>query len=217
MQSVQLKPEEFDAHIAAGTFRLSFIGMSNAGKSFRSKVLRDAEDFLWYHVDGEIQHELGFDDMADISAWLGYPDTPTYAEREARYLELENEFTRHASMQTNGKNLVFDTTGSVVHLEPRTLRILHDNCLIVHLDVGDESLDGLVEAFLEKPKPVAWCGYFTLEAGESEEQALRRCYPRLLEDRLAQYRQLAHISIPAAAVRDTTAQETLTVLRQALR
>ena len=144
MHSEQLKPEEFDAHIANGTFRLAFVGMSNAGKSYRSKALQDEENFLWYHVDDEIQKALNFKTMGEISEWLGYPVSATYSEREAEYLVRESKFTKKAAMDTNGKNLAFDTTGSVVHLEQKTLDVLKENCLIVHIDVGEDSLEHMI-------------------------------------------------------------------------
>ncbi len=216
MQSQQLRPEEFDAHLAQGTLRLSFVGMSNAGKSYRSKVLAKEKDFLWYQVDEEIQKALGFETMEEISAWIGYPTSPGYKEREAKYLELENHFTREASMKTGGKNFVFDTTGSVVHLLPATLQVLKENCLVVHLDIGEDSLEKMVENFFLKPKPVAWGEYFVLQEGESEEAALRRCYPTLLRERLQKYRELAHINIQAQSLRDTSAAESLSRIRAGL-
>lgn len=217
MDADSLTPAEFEAHIKNGTFRLAFVGMSNAGKSYRSKALAQELDFFWFQVDEEIQKALGFSDMDAISQWLSLPTSDGYAAREAKYLELENVATRKAAIETNGKNLVFDTTGSVAHLEPSTLRSLKDNCLIVHLDVGEESLTEVMDRFFKKPKPVAWCGYLVREAGESEEDALRRSYPKLLTDRLATYRKLAHVNIPATSVRDTSAQETLDIIKAALR
>lgn len=212
----QLKKEEFDAHLASGTFRLAFVGMSNAGKSYRSRKLQQEKDFLWYQVDAGIQEALSFTTMEEISSWLGYPTSEHYTDREKKYLELENECTRHASMRTNGRNFVFDTTGSVVHLEPATLDVLKENCLIVHLDVGEDSLERMMEKFFAEPKPVAWCGYFFIEPGESEEAAFHRCYPALLKERLQRYRSLAHINIPAKEIRDTSAQETLEIIRKQL-
>ncbi len=216
MQSEHLRPEEFDAHLQAGTLRLSFVGMSNAGKSYRSKVLARERDFLWYQVDEEIQKELGFATMGEISAWLGYPASAGYKEREATYLELENKFTREASMKTGGKNFVFDTTGSVVHLQPETIQVLKENCLVVHLDIGEGSLEKMVEKFFIEPKPVSWGEYFVLQEGESEIDALRRSYPVLLQERLRMYRALAHINLPAESLRDTSAEETLAVIRAGL-
>src|SRR3989344_2003971 len=211
MQSPQLQPEEFDAHVAQGTFRLSFVGMSNAGKSYRSKVLAREKDFLWYQVDEEIQKALGFAAMEEISVWLGYPASEGYKEREAKYLALENRFTREASMKTGGKNFVFDTTGSVVQLERETLGVLKENCLVVHLDIDEDSLQEMVNKFFVEPKPVAWGDSFSMQEGEREEAVLRRCYPALLQERLTKYRMLAHLNIPAKSVRDASAKETLEI------
>ena len=97
-----LKPEEFDAHIKEGTCRISFVGMSNGGKSYRSKVLRDELGFLWYQVDEKIQNALGLMTVEEISTWLGNPFSDGYGEREQQYLDLENKFTKEASIQTNG-------------------------------------------------------------------------------------------------------------------
>lgn len=216
MDSEGLTEAEFDVHIAEGTLRLALVGMSNAGKSYRSKVLRDEEDFLWYHVDDEIQNELGFESLEEISRWLGYPTSEGYAEREHTYLELENRFTKQAAMQTGGKNLVFDTTGSVVHLDDDTIKVLRENCLIVHLDVGEDSLSRMVEKFFKQPKPVAWAGNLEFKQGESEEEAVRRNYPKLLSTRLKQYRDLAHVNVPFAEVRDKSARETLAVIKSHL-
>ncbi len=207
-----LTQEEFDTHIANGTFRLAFIGMSNGGKSYRSKVLHRDADFLWYHVDEEIQKALGFTDMAQISTWLGYPSDVQYPAHERRYLELEDGFTKNASMRTGGRNLVFDTTGSVVHLTPDTLGVLRQNCLVVHLDVGEDSLRYMTERFFAQPKPVAWCGSYDERPGESTESALRRSYPALLSERLTKYRALAHLTIPASELRNASAKETLALI-----
>ena len=217
MQTKLLTPEEFDAHVADRTLRLSLIGMSNCGKSYRSRVLRKEKDFFWYQVDEDIQKELGLDGQEAVSAWLGYPTRVAYAERERRYIELENRFTGRAAMQSLGKNLVFDTTGSVIHLDQSVLGLLRENTLVVHLDVGDESLEQLIEQFFKMPKPVAWSGYFSQETGESEEDALRRCYPILLTERLKRYRGLAHINVRASEVHDRSGDETLAVLRGKLK
>ncbi len=209
-----LTPEEFDTHLAARDFRLAFVGMSNAGKSYRSRTLSKESGFLWYHVDEEIQRTLGFADMSTISHWLGYPSSASYREREQEYLELEDRFTRNASMHTGGKNLVFDTTGSVVHLTPDTLAVLRENCLVVNLDVGEGSLKEMTERFFREPKPVAWCGYYEAQEGDATDSALRRSYPALLAERLGRYRKLAHISIPAEAMRNASAKETLELIRK---
>ena len=212
----RLKPGEFDAHRVAGTLRLAFVGMSNGGKSYRSRVLAREEGFLWYHVDKEIQEALGFAAMQEVSSWLGYPGDEHYAEREERYLALEDGFTKNASVRTGGRNLVFDTTGSVVHLPPGTLSLVRENSLVVHLDVGEDSLPQMIERFFAEPKPVAWSGYYEQRQGETAEEAVRRSYPALLHERLKRYRALAHVNIPASELHDATGVETLTTIRSHL-
>lgn len=216
MELEKLKPHEFDAHIANGTFRLAFVGMSNAGKTYRSRMLHKEADFLWYQVDEQIQKDLDFKAIEDISTWMGLPGSEGYAGREKKYLELENKYTRHASMQTKGRNLVFDTTGSVPHLKQKTRDILHANCLVVHLDIGGTSIEAMIEKFFSDPKPVVWTTFFNRRSGETTEDALRRCYPGLLEARLIEYRTLAHVNVPAFDVRNKSAEETLAIIRSHL-
>lgn len=211
-----LNAQEFEVHVQNGTCRLSFIGMSNGGKSYRAQVLRDQSDFLLYSVDDEIIKELGFKNMDDISAWMGYPSSPGYAEREEKYLELEGKFTKQAAMKTHGRNLVFDTTGSVAQLDKKVLAALDEHTLIVHMDVGEDALSSLMERFFKEPKPVAWGEFFTMQPGESEEAALRRSYPTLLKERLARYRALAHVNIPAKNLYDKSGEDTLSVIRDNL-
>jgi len=212
----QLTAAEFDAHIRNGTFRLSFVGPSNAGKTYRARVLESDADFLWYHVDGEIQKLLGFTDMNDISEWLGYPDSPTYTEREAAYLEAEEACTRLTHLDTDGKNLVFDTTGSVIYLSESAHRWLREHCFVVHLEVDEARIERMIEKFLDAPKPVAWFGTWEQEDGESLHETLKRSYPKLIEARLPHYYDLAHITVPLDELWDKSADETLAVIRSYL-
>ncbi|MDO8575944.1 MAG: hypothetical protein Q7R90_01370 [bacterium] len=121
MDLTQLTRKEFDAHMADNTLRIAFVGMSNVGKSYRSKVLRDESEFDWYQVDKEIIKSLGFTGMEEIAEWLGLPDSPTYEEREREYLESEAKHTKVDFLDTH-RNLVFDTTGSVIYLDLKNPR-----------------------------------------------------------------------------------------------
>ena len=77
-----LRQSEFDAHVASSTLRLSFIGMSNVGKSFRSKVLETNFGFLRYSVDDDIMHRLELASMEHMAEWLGFPYSPQYPKNE---------------------------------------------------------------------------------------------------------------------------------------
>lgn len=216
MEHDNLTRAEFRTHIRNKTLRLAFVGMSNCGKSYRSRILANEDDFFWHHVDGEIQKQLGFSDMSSISSWLGYPNTSTYRERERAYLEAENITTKVAELDTHGKNLVFDTTGSVIYLDADTHAWLKAQCLVVNIDVGEEAVSAMLEKFIAEPKPVIWDNMFDPQPGETERDTIARCYPRLLHDRLARYRALAHMTIPAGALRDATTSHTLDTIESCL-
>jgi shikimate kinase len=216
METEQLTAAELDAHVQEGNFRLAFVGMSNGGKSYRSKVLKRDLDFYWYEVDAHIQAALGHEDMDDISSWLDFPTSPTHAERAAQYLAAEERCTHLSELDTEGKNLVFDTTGSVIYLSDVAKEWLHDQCLIVHIDVGEGQIPELTRRYFEEPKPVLWGDSFNQQDGEEDRAALERCYPELLRDRLVKYRDLAHVSIPLEELFDTSGEETLAVIKSHL-
>lgn len=217
MRLEQLTQNEYSRHINNGTLRLAFIGMSNAGKSYRSRVLRDECGFMWYHVDGEIQKTLGFETMEEISEWLGYPTSSTYIERERKYLDAEGQHTMIEALDTGKKNLVSDTTGSVIYLKAHTHNWLEENCLMVNIQVDERAISELIKNFFEKPKPVVWQGFFEQKENETEREALERCYPKLLSSRLEKYRAMAHINIPAEKLYDTNGQETLSIIKTYLK
>lgn len=216
MELGNLTQSEFDAHIANNTIKLAFIGMSNAGKSYRARMLSQDAGFKWHHVDGEIQQTLGIESMDAISLWLGYPTSATYPEREKIYLDAENKNTLLDTFDTDAKNLVFDTTGSVIYLPQTTIDWLKQQCLMVNLVVGEDKLAPMMEKFFAEPKPLIWSGFFVQAEGENEHQALEHSYPRLLHDRLARYQSLAHINIPAQELHDKSGQETLSIIRSHL-
>ena len=215
-KSEMLTQSEMDAHIANGTFRLALVGMSNAGKSRRSGHLRDEEDFMWYEVDQEIANKLGLTDVADVAQWMGEPTDPQYEENEKQYAQLEEKCTHLDHLDTGGKNLVFDTTGSVIYLSNEAKHWLHKECLVVHIDIGEDSIPTMLERYLVEPKPVSWDGWLVPQDGETEQETLARCYPLLLQDRLRQYREFAHITIPVDKLFDATGSETLDVIKSYL-
>lgn len=215
MDPAQLTRKEFDAHLADNTLRIAFVGMSNVGKSYRSKVLRGESEFDWYQVDKEIIKSLGFTSMEEIAGWLGLPHVGTYQERERIYLDSEAKHTKVDFIDTH-RNLVFDTTGSVIYLEKPTTEWLRENCLIVNLEAGEEYIHTMIRKFFEQPKPVVWNGMYVQKNGETEKKTLERCYPPLLRDRLKKYRAMAHVNIAAGDVRDKSGSETIRIIRSQL-
>lgn len=211
-----MRQVEFDTLRAQGSLHIAFVGMSNAGKSYRSRALHDY-GFEWFDIDTEIAQALGLTSVDDVAVWLGGPETSAFAGKQDRYLALEDQCVQHAcDVIRNDKNAVCDTTGSVVHLSSQTQKRLQESFLVVHLHVGEDGVTRMIEKFFERPKPVTWGSFLQIRAGESTEDAIRRSYPLLLEERLRRYEQLAHVTVSAQSLRDTTAEVTLQVIRDAL-
>ena len=180
--------------------------MSGLGKSYWAKRLAGRG---WLHLDcdamiagrlgGLIEHGEGEDPVHAVGRWMGMPWTPGYAERETRYLALEREVTAQAldtlAAQPAGRNVVLDTTGSVIYTGQTLLKRLRDQTCVVYFDTPKDAGPQMVERYLRDPKPVLWQGAFSQGQSESPGQALSRCYPQLLADRLRRYHQLTQVKI----------------------
>jgi hypothetical protein len=207
--------------------RLALIGMSGAGKTFWTKKLA-AEGWTAVSCDDLIEAKLasrlaagGFSGIHGVAAWMGWPDSASYAEREAHYLQEEigvldevlSDLERHP-----GKSLVLDTTGSVIHTGNNLLFRLRRQMTIVYLAASSEEEQLLVERYLNDPKPVLWRGAFQAKKGEAARETVARCYPVLIAARRRSYEALAHATLPVAALRDAAldAEGFLSLIRSKL-
>src|SRR5579884_3012356 len=123
--------------------RLALIGMSGAGKSYWAQKLAGLG---WPAVccDEQIERRLqprlhagGFAGINGVAAWMGWPDSPAYAEREAQYLAAESHVLDELLCELErdaGKSLILDTTGSVVYTGNHLLFRLRRQMTIVYLD-----------------------------------------------------------------------------------
>ena len=187
--------------------------MSGVGKSYWAKQLAQAG---WLHLDcdtaiakrlGEIiEIGNGEDPVHAVGRWMGMPWSEGYEAREARYLELESEATSKAIDQLRehgNQSVVIDTTGSVIYSGSVVISRLKDKTRVVYFDVPDDVQQRMVELYLSEPKPVLWQGGYRPIAGESQADALARCYAQLLLDRSDRYRALADIVLDYHALRET--------------
>lgn len=195
-----LTKSEFQKKIETQSLNIAFIGMSNAGKSFRSTELEKNCDFDALHIDQEIEKELALKDMNEMAKWMGYPFEDHYDERSKKYLELEKKHTKSANIHSD-KNFVLDTTGSVIYHTNETYKFLQENFLIILLDTPEERVLEMEKQFFLEPKSVYWGDSFSITKGENQIDALRRSYPQLLHDRISMYRNWADIVIPAEVSR----------------
>ena len=206
--------------------RLALIGMSGAGKTFWAKKLA-ATGIPAIFCDDRIEERLaprlvpgGYSGINGVAAWMGWPDSATYAEREAEYLAEEIHTLDEALQQLEkqpGASLVLDTTGSVIYAGNHLLLRLRRQMTIVYLAASPQEQQLLIERYLRDPKPVLWRGAFQPSAGEAPRETVARCYPALIGARRQSYEALAHCTLNVGALRATPdAEEFLEKVREQL-
>src|SRR5882762_2119225 len=192
--------------------RLALIGMSGAGKTFWSKRLAQTGRPA-FCCDDRIEQRLrirlggGYVGTHGVASWMGWPDSSTYAEREADYLaeeiatldEVLTDLERNPSSE-----LILDTTGSVIYTGNNLLRRLRRQMSIVYLVASAEEQQLLMQRYLGDPKPVLWRGAFQPKKGETPRETVARCYPILIAARRQSYEALAHCTLAVAEFRDAS-------------
>src|SRR5580658_1737362 len=191
--------------------RLALVGMSGAGKTFWTKKLA-AEGWAAISCDDRIEENLaprlaagGYSGIKGVAAWMGWPDSSKYAEREAQYLEEEIHTLGEAltSLERQPEQpVVLDTTGSVIYTGNNLLLRLRRRMTVVYLAASPEEQQLLIDRYLSDPKPVLWRGAFQPKHGESPRETVGRCYPTLMAARRQSYEALAHCTRKVAELRD---------------
>jgi len=147
----------------------------------------------------------GFSGINGVAAWMGWPDSARYAEREAEYLKEEiatlDEILSGLEKDAQ-RPLVLDTTGSVIYTGNHLLMRLRKLMKVVHLAATEAEQQLLIERYLSDPKPVLWRGAFLAQAGEMPRQTVARCYPHLIAARQQSYVALAHAQLQVAELRE---------------
>jgi shikimate kinase len=192
--------------------QFSFIGMSGAGKSHWAEKLASA-GFRVIRVDDRIEKKLapelaagGYKGIAGVAAWMGWPDQPTYREREQKYLAREVESMNEAldEMEAAGKEgIILDTTGSVAYTGEEICRRMQNQTTVVYLEAPPKEEKILIARYLSDPKPVLWGDQFVPSPGESAKDSVARCYPQLIAHRKKLYEKYAHRVISIEHLRKT--------------
>ena len=196
---MQLSRAEFDAHYAAGTLKIAFVGMSNIGKSYTAMRLATQYDFSLIEVDKIIWENLGHDSMDAFAKWQGQPYTEGYADREAHSIALESEATQQA-LKTDMRNPMIDTTGSVIYTDKDVLAALSKSFYIVYIEAMDDHVERLKAQYFEHPKPLNWAGQYKKYEDLSEEESIKKSYPKLLTSRAKAYTKLADATLPSTLI-----------------
>jgi hypothetical protein len=191
--------------------RLALIGMSGTGKSFWTRQLASAGHAA-ISCDDKIEERLvsrltagGYSGISGVAAWMGWPDSPTYSERESQYLSEEIAVLQEVLddlSRSPEKSLVLDTTGSVIYCGNHLLLRLRKLMTVVNLAASPQEQQLLIERYLSDPKPVLWRGAFHAKDGEAPKETVARCYPNLIAARRQSYAALAHCTIEVAQLRE---------------
>jgi hypothetical protein len=191
--------------------RLALVGMSGAGKTFWTKRLMETGR-PGISCDDRIEERLrkrlaagGYAGINGVAAWMGWPDSATYAERESEYLAEEIGALDEVLSELehdSARELILDTTGSVIYTGNNLLLRLRRQTKVVHLAASPAEQQLLVERYLTDPKPVLWRGAFQPKSGETPRETVARCYPALIAARRQSYAALAHCTIPVADLRE---------------
>lgn len=191
---------------------ISLIGMSGTGKSHWSMKMSEfgfrrfcCDDLITEKLVSELKRSDGT--SMDLGEWMGFPFDPGYEEREARYLACEMEVLGEVldwieKNAQNAENIVIDTTGSVIYTGDVLLKRMKALTRVVHFVTPVEVRDALLQKYVAKPRPVLWRGLFNRGAGESVEDALKRCYYGLLNIREELYCTLADVKVDFFTRRD---------------
>jgi shikimate kinase len=181
--------------------KLSLIGMSGSGKSYWSKKL-EAHGFKRFSCDDVIQkklqkllRELQFSSIKDVATWMGQPYEPHYKSASEQYLQFEKEameeiFIKLDQLQKT-KNVVIDTTGSIIYLDKKITEKIKKYTHVIYLETPQSVQDEMFQVFLRDPKPIIWGDVFTKINDEKEHDAIKRLYPKLLSYRTKQYEKFA--------------------------
>lgn len=198
--------------------RLALIGMSGSGKTFWTKRLAEAGRPS-ISCDDRIEQRLasrlaagGFAGINGVAAWMGWPDSPTYAGREADYLAEEIHTLDEVLTGLEGnrrQELILDTTGSVIYAGNNLLMRLRRQMTVVYLAASAAEQQLLIERYLTDPKPVLWRGAFRPRPGEAPRETVARCYPALIAARRQSYQALAHCTLPVSELHDISSDTSL--------
>jgi shikimate kinase len=185
--------------------------MSGAGKSHWTKSLA-ALGCPTVCCDDEIETRLapvlkagGYSGINGVAAWMGWPDSPTYSERESQYLTEEIAVLDEVLSRLEKDpqcDVILDTTGSVIATGNHTLHRLRRQMTVVYLAASNDEVQLLIQRYLQDPKPVLWQGAFRPRPGETPRQTVVRCYPVLIAARRQSYEALAHATIPTSQLHE---------------
>ena len=206
---MKLSLKQFEKLLQENKLVLSFVGMSNIGKTYWSEKLTEL-DFKHLDCDNLIKNKLVLElkthwraGLSDVSHWMGQPYDKRFSTNQRKYLKLEREIMKNIFSNLgniNKKNIVIGVTGSVVHLGDSICSELKKKALVVYIKEHDSMHVGMFEYYMKNPKPVVFGNIFKPKKEETREATLERCYKKLLNQRSKLYTKYADVIIPRDSI-----------------
>lgn len=200
---MKLAKSQFEIELSSAKrkFNLIILGMSGAGKTHWSKLLSQRYNYPHIEFDELIgaSAELadytrgipGKDAAEKMANYFGMPWSEGFNAKEVAYLAIEKKIMS----KTLPRGSIFDLTGSCIY-HPVSLESIRSTGLVICLETSMEKQQEMLGTFIRHPKPVCWNSIFERNNGETNEQALSRCYPLLLAYRAKLYAQFADVLLP---------------------
>lgn len=223
---MKLSQKKFERLLHKNQLTLSFIGMSNIGKTYWSRKLMEL-NFKHFDCDEIIKAKLVAllkvkwkEGLSDVSHWMGQPYDQRFIVNQQKYLELEKEVMEKIFLNLKNikkQNVVIGVTGSVVHLDSAICKELKKRALVIYIQETDSMRKNMFENYIKKPKPVVFGNLFRPRKGETQRQALERSYKNLLDKRRRLYTKYADITIPRESIgQDISASEFISLIKEKL-
>ncbi|MDA2935730.1 hypothetical protein MYX06_00715 [Patescibacteria group bacterium AH-259-L05] len=183
---------------------ISLIGMSGSGKTYWSQKLADqrfynicCDDLIEEKLAPEL-NKLGYSGISDVAQWLGQPYDAQFRRNQSMYLEHEKQVTHEILSKIKKEdigNVVIDTTGSVIYMGRHIMKQLKKYTTVVYLKIPFSLQEEMFKLYFNDPKPVIWKNSFKKKKNETNEQSLRRYYPKLVQYRVQLYEKYADATI----------------------
>lgn len=181
---------------------ISLIGMSCSGKSRWSKKLAEkgfdricCDDLIEKYLSAEFK-KIKAHGIQDVALWMGHPFEKHFQKNQALYLDAEKKAMKKILEKLKKgvkKDTVVDTTGSLIYAGNSIMKELRKYSLVIYLETPVSMLPEMLRRFIKKPRPLVWKNMFVRRKGETNEQALIRCYPKLLRYRRKIYKDNAEV------------------------
>src|SRR5437868_5591313 len=123
--------------------KISLIGMSGSGKTYWSKKM-EKKGFIRFCCDDLIENKLheelkslGYKGgIKDLAKWMGQPYEKKYRITSKKYVSIEKQVMKEVLNTVEkqfDKNLIIDTTGSVIYTGNRILERLKNLTKVIFL------------------------------------------------------------------------------------